>query len=52
LDAFPIGYRHLAYLQSGIGYEVKRDMPGLDGPEVQQLYRDGATWLDGGSLAR
>jgi hypothetical protein len=52
LDGFPVGYRHLAYLQAGIGYDVKRDMPGLDGPEVEQLYKDGATWLDGGSLAR
>jgi len=52
LDSFPIGYRHLAYLQTGIGYDVKRDMPGLDGPEVDQLYQDGAAWLDGGPLAR
>jgi hypothetical protein len=52
LESFPIGYRHLAYLQAGIGYEVKRDMPGLDGPEVERLYRDGASWLDGGSLQR
>jgi hypothetical protein len=52
LDAFPIGYRHLAYLQSGIGYEVKPDMPGLDGPEVEALYADGAAWLAGEPLAR
>ena len=52
LAEFPVGYRHLAYLQAGIGYDVKRDMPGLDGPEVEQLYKDGAAWLDGGSLAR
>jgi hypothetical protein len=52
LDAFPIGYRHLAYLQSGIGYEVQPDMPGLDGPEVEALYADGAAWLAGEPLAR
>jgi hypothetical protein len=45
LDQFPIGYRHLAYIQTQIGYDVKRDMPGLTGPEVQELYRRGAEWL-------
>jgi hypothetical protein len=52
LDRFPEGYRHLAYLQSGIGYDVKRDMPGLTGPEVEQLYQDGAAWLEGAPLTR
>jgi hypothetical protein len=47
LDQFPIGYRHLAYLQTRIGYKVKVDMPGLDGPEVQELYAFGADWLKG-----
>jgi len=47
LGRFPIGYRHLAYLQTKIGYKVKDDMPGLDGPEVQELYRLGADWLNG-----
>jgi len=45
LAQFPEGYRHLAYLQTGIGYDVKRDMPGLDGPEVEALYRRGEAWL-------
>jgi hypothetical protein len=45
LMQFPSGYRHLAYVQSRIGYEVKRDMPGLTGPEVEELYRRGAAWL-------
>ena len=52
LERFPAGYRHLAYLQHGIGYPVKRDMPGLVGPEVETLYADGAEWLAGGELAR
>jgi SnoaL-like domain len=52
LGAFPEGYRHLAYLQVGIGYEVKTDMPGLTGPEVEQLYADGAAWLEGRPLTR
>ena len=52
LARFPEGYRHLAYLQTRIGYTVKPDMPGLKGPEVERLYADGATWLAGGPLAR
>jgi hypothetical protein len=47
LERFPVGYRHLAYLQTQIGYEVKPDMPGLTGPAVEQLYRRGARWLAG-----
>jgi len=47
LEAFPEGYRHLAYLQTQVGYDVKRDMPGLVGPEVEDLYRRGAKWLAG-----
>jgi hypothetical protein len=50
LELFPIGYRHLAYLQTRIGYPVKRDMPGLKGPEVEALYRRGAAWLAGEGL--
>ncbi|MBS7789559.1 nuclear transport factor 2 family protein [Roseococcus sp. SDR] len=52
LAQFPEGYRHLAYLQSRIGYAVKRDMPGLKGPEVERLYADGAAWLAGAPLNR
>ncbi len=47
LAEFPEGYRHLAYLQSRLGYKVKRDMPGLKGPEVERLYARGAAWLAG-----
>jgi hypothetical protein len=50
LAQFPEGYRHLAYLQSKIGYQVKRDMPGLDGPELDALYAKGAAWLKGKKL--
>jgi hypothetical protein len=46
LAQFPEGYRHLAYLQSHIGYEVKKDMPGLKGPEVEALYARGNAWLN------
>jgi hypothetical protein len=50
LARFPEGYRHLAYLQTRIGYKVKTDMPGLDGPEVAALYRRGEGWLKGQKL--
>ena len=51
LARFPEGYRHLAYLQTRIGYTVKPDMPGLDGPEVGgALYKRGAKWLKGEKL--
>jgi len=52
LAQFPEGYRHLAYLQTSIGYAVKRDMPCLKGPEVEQLYADGRAWLGGAPLSR
>jgi hypothetical protein len=47
LARFPEGYRHLAYLQTRIGYEVKKDMPGLKGAEVEALYARGKAWLAG-----
>ena len=50
LEGFPEGYRHLAYLQTRIGFTVKRDMPGLKGPEVEALYARGRAWLAGGGL--
>jgi hypothetical protein len=51
LNQFLPGYRHLAYIQEEIGYRVKRDMPGLRGPEVETLYAEGRAWL-GQSLDR
>lgn len=50
LARFPVGYRHLAYIQAKIGYPVKADMPGLKGPEVDALYARGRAWLAGGQL--
>ena len=52
LAGFPEGYRHLAYIQEQIGYRVKRDMPGLKGPEVEALYAKGRSWLEGAPLVR
>jgi SnoaL-like domain len=45
LRRFPEGYRHLAYVQTQIGYVVKVDMPGLKGREVEALYEQGRRWL-------
>ena len=50
LASFPEGYRHLAYLQTRIGYPVRNDLPGLQGPAVEALYASGAAWLDGEAL--
>jgi hypothetical protein len=47
LSRFPEGYRHLAYLQSTIGFDVKDNLPGLRGPVVQKLYGEGQAWLAG-----
>jgi hypothetical protein len=52
LERFPVGYRHLAYLQAQLGFAVKPDMPGLVGPEVDALYVSGARWLAGELLDR
>src|SRR6187401_91887 len=37
LARFPEGYRHLAYLQSKIGFAVRDHLPGLRGAAVQML---------------
>jgi hypothetical protein len=51
LNEYPLGYRHLAYIQTQIGYTVKRDMPQLTGPEVERLYAHGKAWLAGAALS-
>ncbi len=50
LAQFPEGYRHLAYLQTKVGYDVKRDLPGLEGEALDALYAQGAKWLQGEAL--
>lgn len=48
LMRFPEGYRHLAYLQTQVGYKVKeKGLPLLKGPEVEKLYAQGRAWLAG-----
>jgi hypothetical protein len=50
LARFPEGYRHLGYLQTKAGFNVKLGLPQLRGPEVAKLYSEGAAWLAGSSL--
>jgi hypothetical protein len=50
LGRFPEGYRHLAYMQARLGFPVKIDMPGMEGPELEALYARGARWLKGEPL--
>ena len=45
LDMFPEGYCHLAYLQSLNGLTVKKDMPGLNGPEAESVYAKIESWI-------
>ena len=47
LASFPEGYRHLAYLQSKIGFAVRKALPGLKGPSVEKIYEEGKAWLAG-----
>ncbi len=47
LSSLPEGYRHLAYLQTRLGFKIKLDLPQLKGAEVEALYRQGKAWLDG-----
>ncbi len=47
LATFPYGYRFLGYVQEEQGQPVFRGQPGLRGPEVELLYREGTDWLAG-----
>jgi hypothetical protein len=47
LARFPEGYRHLGYLQTKAGFDVRLGLPGLRGAEVAKLYAEGAAWLEG-----
>ena len=47
LGSFQAGYRHLAYLQFQLGYQIAPGLPGLRGPAVDVLYQEGRDWLDG-----
>jgi hypothetical protein len=47
LGSFPEGYRHLAYLQTKLGFKLKQGLPQLKGAAVERLYRHGGAWLRG-----
>ena len=47
LLSFPEGYRHLAYLQTGLGFDVSKTLPGTRGPEIAALMARMASWLEG-----
>jgi len=51
LESFPEGYRHLAYLQTKLGFTIKKDLPQLTGDAVAELYAHGRTWLAGAPSA-
>jgi hypothetical protein len=47
LAKYPEGYRHLAYLQAKVGFQVKEALPGVKGAAVEKLYDEGKAWLEG-----
>lgn len=47
LERFPVGYRHLGYVQTKAGFTVRTGLPGLTGEAVERLYDEGAKWLAG-----
>jgi hypothetical protein len=47
LGAFPVGYRHLAYLQSKVGFTVYNDLPGTRGDAIEGLNARMDQWLGG-----
>ena len=51
LASFPEGYRHLAYLQTQLGFDVGKSLPGTRGPEVEKLQERGHRWLAGEDAA-
>lgn len=47
LAKYPIGYRHLAYVQAQEGANINLSIPGPYSDGEQVIYAEGATWLDG-----
>lgn len=46
LQQFPMEYRHLAYLQTKIGYQVDKDVPRASGGRsLEALYSRGEAWI-------
>ncbi len=48
LHSFPEGYRHLAYLQTQMGFQISRTLPGTRGSEIEALGTRMRRWLAGG----
>jgi hypothetical protein len=48
LQSYPEGYRHLAYLQTKLGFAVSKTLPGTRGPEIEALNARMGLWLGGG----
>ena len=48
LEEYPEGYRHLAYLQTKMGFAVSEALPGTRGPEISVLNARMSEWLNGG----
>ncbi len=47
LHSFPEGYRHLAYLQTQMGFHISQTLPGTRGPEIEALSTRMWHWLAG-----
>jgi hypothetical protein len=47
LHSFPEGYRHLAYLQTQMGFHISQTFPGTHGPEIEALNTRMRHWLAG-----
>ncbi len=52
LARFPVGYRHLAYLQSRAGATIVMDIPAHNSEEQRQLYAMAEAWLAAPEPAR
>ncbi len=50
LSSFPEGYRHLAYVQTKLGFDVSTTLPGTRGPGIEALMTRLRRWLNGGDL--
>lgn len=51
MERRPDGYQRLAYLQEGLGYTIKPDMPTEVGPEREALVEAREAWLRGEPLS-
>lgn len=45
LTRFPVGYRHLACIQTEVGFDVFPDLPGREGPAHDALMDRARNWL-------